>query len=292
MAAWIAPAVAGAATIIGSAIAKGRGKRQIETQRALNADALEKNKAMALFNNEQQMKMWEATGPQGQIEQYDIAGMNPALMYGMGGGGGQTAQAAQGQGVSAGQASADETGMQIAGMGQQLASQINLMKAQKDNLNAQTRNLNVDADKKEGIDTEVSEMDKIIKEFAGKEAKDYYEQVKAPNRGIEEKTYRNEMEAKQGIAQNIFELYEEGKLKEKSIAEIEGLIIQNAKTRAERAEIEKQIDLIEEKTKGQKLENIITEIETKLQKETGLDKNSPAWSRMIGRMLVKYFGGK
>ena len=72
------------------------------------------------------------------------AGLNPALMYGMGGSGGATTGANTGQ-VSGGTAHNVLAGQFGIEQGLQLA----LLKAQKDNIEADTRNKNVDAENKE-----------------------------------------------------------------------------------------------------------------------------------------------
>ena len=125
-------------------------------------------------------------------------------------------------------------------------------------------------DKAAGIDTEVAAMDKVIKEFTGKELKDFYELVSTPNRGVQSKTFGDELEARQAIASNIYDLWKEGKLREKSEAEIEQILIGNAKNDAEKNNIIETLNLIKENTKGKSLENILTEIETTWAETLGL----------------------
>ena len=138
-------------------------------------------------------------------------------------------------------------GMQMA----QIASQIELTKAQ-------ARLANTQADKTAGIDTEVAAMEKVIKEFTGKELRDFYELVSTPNRGIQSKTFGDELEARQAVASNIYDLWKAGKLKQKSEAEIEQLLVGNAKNEAEKNNIIETLQLIKENTKGKSLENILT----------------------------------
>ena len=38
-----------------------------------------------------------------------------------------------------------------------------------------------------------------------------------------------------------------------------------------------------------KLNNEILELEKEMQTELGIDKNSPVWMKMIGRLIIKYF---
>ena len=259
-------------------------KRQIKQQRRLN----ELSKEMTIFNREQQMQLWRDTNYGPQKEQMKEAGLNPALMYGMGGGGGATAAAA-----AAGQQSADQ--YMPSAMGINLA----LQKAQVDLLEAQTKKTNVEAEKTAGVDTENVKADtglkilqQVVTKYTGDEAKDVYERVKSPNRGIEAKTYQDELEARQGLAGTIYELWSEGKLKDKAVQEIEGIALSNAKSRAERANILKQGEILEQNLKGAKLDNIIKDLETRLQTETGIDSKSPTWLKMLGRLFVELMGTK
>lgn len=95
---------------------------------------------MTEFNQANQLETWKATGPVGQMEQLKKAGLNPALIYGMGGAGGQTANSAQAQ--SAGNPSPQQQtqGQGAMGMGLMLAEQIALLKAQRKNIDADTAN--------------------------------------------------------------------------------------------------------------------------------------------------------
>ena len=172
-------------------------------------------------------------------------------------------------------------------MGLQLqAANIRLTNAQADKLEAEAIN------EKEGIkdnlqaDLELKQLKKVIEDYTGKELKDYYELVKKPNRGIETKTYQDELEAKQAIATTLYDLWQTGKLEEKSLAEIEKIHLENAKSRAEKRNIDKTFEILEENLKGKKLENVILELEADLQKKTGLDKNSPTWAKLIGRLFL------
>lgn len=140
---------AGAASnaIMGIVFGGLNDRRQIRQQRRLNELA----NAQTEFNMQKQLEMWEATGYVGQKEQMKRAGINPALMYGMSGGGGQTA------GINTGAAGAAPGGggeiMGMMGMGLQMQ----LMKAQKDLLESQAKKNNVEAEKTAGVDTREGE---------------------------------------------------------------------------------------------------------------------------------------
>ena len=82
-------------------------------------------------------------------------------------------------------------------------------------------------------------MDAVLKDYTGREAKDMYERVNAPARGVQAQAVQYEYEAKQAVAHTLWEMWNEGKLKEKSIAEVEQLLLQNSKTKEETEQIKK-----------------------------------------------------
>lgn len=97
------------------------------------------------FNQELAYELWERTGPTGQMEQLKKAGLNPGLMYGMGGGTGGTTSA--GSGASTG--TQTNNNVQL-GMGLQLQQQ----KAMIENTNADTELKKAEASKTAGVDTQ------------------------------------------------------------------------------------------------------------------------------------------
>lgn len=97
------------------------------------------------------------------------AGLNPALMYGMGGGGGVSASGAQGQGVTQPTDRSVEMGLKQQGLGLQLASiasQVELNKSQAEKNKAE-------AEKIAGVDTETQKatMENIIVQTANEKVK-------------------------------------------------------------------------------------------------------------------------
>lgn len=128
--------------------------------------ALQAGKQSHLYNQE----MWDYTNYENQVKHLEAAGLNPALLYGQGGGGGaSTAGGAVGNGQgTAGQAPSGGSPQAIrsqiiegAGMGVQLG----LMEAQKEALKAKAAKDNADAEKTAGADTELTksltELNKI-----------------------------------------------------------------------------------------------------------------------------------
>ena len=112
------------------------------------------NEEAAQRNQERNKDMWNYTNYENQVAHMKAAGLNPALIYGNGGQGGQTAGGQNG-GVSAVGGNEISAGAQVANMGiqsQMLESQIEVNKAQAAKLNA-------DAAKTSGVDTKLSEAE-------------------------------------------------------------------------------------------------------------------------------------
>jgi len=92
---------------------------------------------MGKFNQKQAMEMWEATNYRPQIEQLKKAGLNPGLIYGMGGAGGAIANPTPGQVTGANAA----PNTPASGMGMAMGTmQLQLLDAQKKNIEADTAN--------------------------------------------------------------------------------------------------------------------------------------------------------
>lgn len=284
----------------GQAIGAGMGmmmgnwndERQRKQQEYLQQLQVKGNKDMMDYGMQKQLQMWKDTSYGPQMEQMRKAGANPGMIYGMSGGGGQTTGNASGN-VSGATAQQNPGEMQATmGMGLQMAQ----MAAQTALTQAQTEKAKVETTKTAGPDTENIKADtankilnQVILDYTGKESKSEYENVREPNRTIEQISNADQLRAAADVATIVQEMMRTGKLKEKSLAEIEGIILQNSKTREETKNISKQFDILEQNLKGAQLSNIILELETKLQTETGIDKNSPAWMKILGRLFVQLF---
>jgi hypothetical protein len=122
---------------------KGREKRQQGYTKDLMGLQYANQRQLNKQGNELQMDMWNKTNYGAQMEHLKGAGLNPALMYGMSGGGGTTAGSQGGGSASSGSApNVQET--KIAGgspmMGMMQKAQIDLMASQARNLDADTTN--------------------------------------------------------------------------------------------------------------------------------------------------------
>lgn len=128
-------------------------RRQRRQQQKLQNMQIAGNKEMMDYSNKKQMEMWYNTSYGPQMEELKKAGLNPGLMYGMGGGGGQTTGSASGsvQGASAPVGGGEMEAMMQMGIQREMAkAQIEVMKSQA-NLN------NTTANKQEGVDTKEAE---------------------------------------------------------------------------------------------------------------------------------------
>ena len=66
-------------------------RRQLRQQEKLQNLEIKGSKELTDYNAAKQLEMWKATNYPAQVEQMKLAGLNPALAYGMGGAGGVTA---------------------------------------------------------------------------------------------------------------------------------------------------------------------------------------------------------
>lgn len=131
--------------VLGIALGAYNDKRQVQQQRRLQDLQLEGDKTRM----ERQLQMWKDTSYGAQKEQMVKAGINPALLYGMGGGGGQTTGNA---GSSAGGTATQGGGNEVLGMvgmgiqSKMAQAQVEVMQSQADLNKAQ-------AEKTRGVDT-------------------------------------------------------------------------------------------------------------------------------------------
>lgn len=122
-----------------SAVNRGANYRR---SKKLMKEQMKNEKEMSEHYYDMSMRKWEDTGYGAQMDQMKRAGLNPGLMYGGAGAGGQTSQ------VQASPQSAGAVGGQGSSMNNMLMmSQMELMKAQANKTEAE-------AEKIKGVDTE------------------------------------------------------------------------------------------------------------------------------------------
>ena len=118
---------------IGGATAKWNDKRQLEMQQKLQEMQEAGNKRMANYTQGLNKEMWDYTNYENQMKHMKAAGLNPALMYGQGGGGGSTANGGSAGSVNAPKAATP--GNEVLGM---TIAQRKLIEAQTENVKADT----------------------------------------------------------------------------------------------------------------------------------------------------------
>jgi len=136
----IATAGAGLAGGVLGMIGQGkRAKKAHNRNKELMGIQFENQQALNQQGHELQMKAWRDTGYEAQMKMMKDAGLNPSLMYGMSGGGGQTT-GSQGGGSASGNSS--HAPMDIGA-----SVQASLMAAQAAKLIAETEKIKKDTDK-------------------------------------------------------------------------------------------------------------------------------------------------
>lgn len=246
---------AGIGGVLGLALQSGQDRRQIKQQGKLQELQIKGQKEMGEFNYEQQMKMWEATNYKAQMEQLKKAGLNPALLYGMSGGGGQTTASNPGQ-VSGGNA-AGHSGEAIAGTG--MGMQLGMLLAQQKLIEAQTRQVEAETVKTAGVDTRQGEA-----------------QIASLAQGVQNQKAIAELTKVQTRLGELDKMVAEGTITEKidrivweSLRTLEDLETVNRNNFINKATQNAQIDIVRRTAIGALLRNALTSAQTgKTRQET------------------------
>lgn len=166
--------------VMGNIFGKMQDKRQLELQRKMQNMQEAGNLRMLSAQEEKEMRMWEKTNYSAQKEQMKKAGLSPGMLYGMSGGGGVTV-GGSGPGVSGGSAGrgGEEATLASTGMGMNLQ----LMEAQRKNIEASTKKMEVEAAKTAGVDTKNVET-QTLDLLQGIENKKAQEQLTKVQTGI------------------------------------------------------------------------------------------------------------
>lgn len=144
------------------------------------------------LQKEAQLDIWEKTNYPAQVEQLKKAGLNPALLYGKGGGGGATTGSISG-------GNAPQGGGELM-KGMEVGLQSALQEAQIENLKADAEKKRVEATKIKGVETENIGQDtknKIAQEALTKTQN----KIAELQRQYEEDTMSN----RQGVAEQTFQ---------------------------------------------------------------------------------------
>lgn len=201
-------------------------EKQMENQEYLMGLQHKYNEQSADAAQKRAYEMWLKTNYPAQVEQMKIAGLNPALIYGMGAGGGGTVSGAQGQGTS--QPSDKSIEMQYRGqeMGLQLANLASQIKLNE----SQAAKNTAEANKTAGVDTELAKtsIENLISQT--KNEKDRNVLIWADKRFKEAAADMQEASAKLASGQNAKIGYEIDQIKkslDKMDLDMEGLNLDN-----------------------------------------------------------------
>lgn len=139
-------AAAAIGPVLGKAFGIGSDQKQLKQQKKLQDLQISGQKEMSDYNMARQFDMWNKTNYGAQVEHMKKAGLNPALMYGMGGGGGATIGGEAGSVTGA--TASDASSRQMA------ETQMGMMLAQTSLANAQASKAEAEAKKIGGVDTD------------------------------------------------------------------------------------------------------------------------------------------
>jgi len=133
-------------------------RKQFGQQRKLSELQLEMESRLMDIQNQKQFEMWQKTGPTGYKAELLKAGLNPALMYGMSGGGGQTVGGGMPSANTGTAPDPNTRSANVMGIGLQGA----MLEAQIENIKADTKNKLADATKTSGVDTEEAQTRVVL----------------------------------------------------------------------------------------------------------------------------------
>ena len=154
---------------LNAAINSGLSDEQWSNQLRLMEIQNRYNEQMAKNNQQRNKDLWDYTNYENQKQHIKNAGLNPALIYGMGGGGGVSASGAQGQGVTQPTDRSVEMKLKQQGLGLQLASIASQVALNK----SQAEKNKVEANKIAGVDTDVQKatIDNLIAQTSNEKVK-------------------------------------------------------------------------------------------------------------------------
>jgi len=135
-----AMALGGAQQLLGIGLNQMGNQQQMQQQQQLMQQQFHNQQALNLQGQQIQQQNWDYTNYGNQVKHMENAGLNVGLMYGMGGGGGQSMGAGSSGGASGGNAPQNNM-PQLLGIAQDVAlktAQTDLVKAQADKLRSET----------------------------------------------------------------------------------------------------------------------------------------------------------
>lgn len=133
-------AIGGAQQLLGIGLNQLGNQQQMQQQKQLMQQQFQNQQALNVQGQQIQQQNWDYTNYENQVKHMENAGLNVGLMYGMGGGGGQSMGAGSSGGASSGNAP-QNTAPQTMGLMQDAAmkaAQIDLTSAQAQKIRSET----------------------------------------------------------------------------------------------------------------------------------------------------------
>lgn len=277
--------------IIGNSQKKREAERQHKRQQELMDKQQGQSKEMYDYTQAGNKEMYDyqlsRTNAKAQMSEMKQAGLNPALMYGMGGEGG-AGSGSMGAGSSAtGSApTASKADVQNITAPMDMA-QMMLMKAQKENIEANTENTKADTAKKSGVDTEQAEQNVRATTFAN-DVNEMVTVAKQANKGSAEVEIQETMAQMMDAEWQQFKGVGFGK---REFGDPEALANKAMKAGFEKAileikDIQARINNTNANTSRTKIQSIIDNYKANLAEE-GINPESPAIVKGIIDALIK-----
>jgi hypothetical protein len=273
-----APAVAGG--LIQGAVQRRRDRRAMDNQKELmglqqqnqeklNAQQMQNQQLLNQQGSDLQMDMWNKTNYEAQIAQMKAAGLNPALMYGMKGGGGTTTGSQSGGSASGGSAAGGNApAPQQMDIGNLI--QAALASAQIAKLNAETKNLQTT--------TESTGQDVVSKTFQNEINAKYRNQIEVAKLWDWQKSITDGEQAQAAWKfKNAIEYGGDPESQTSPAAKSIYLAVQKARQDIENAKATNDI---------QKVELAIKQFEQSMT-DQGISNNAPWYAKLVTDLLDK-----
>lgn len=235
---WMQAAAGAAGSALGIGVqrlgANYDRRQQAKTQQGLTDIQKAAEKEMMDYQQKKELEMWHATGYGAQMKQMQEAGINPGLMYGMGGGGGQSTGHGGSPAISGGTAQHVNTGA----IGMQAGLQLALLGSQKNLLDTQAAKNAAETTKISGVDTTKTQTE-----------------ISSLTQGIENAKAQQELT---NIQRNLAEIDQEIKGSTQNAAK--ALILQELRTSYEKMEMIRNEGIISKETYDEKIRIIEQEL--------------------------------
>lgn len=233
------------------------------------------------YSQKIQMQNWHDTNYEAQMKHIENAGLNPGLLYGMGGAGGATM--GSGTAPSAASGNAPRGGREAQELGQ-MGIQSALATAQMRLMEAQTNKTNVEATKIEGVDTQKAqtEIGKLAQETTNEKVKEGLLRIDTILQGISAEIAGQTKEAQIDI------------IRTKQLQVIEELEKQTRENMIGKSTQWAVIDMVKAELIGQYLKNTLTDTQTtNVKTDTALkgkeiQLTQQAWEQNIPKLIMAW----